>query len=94
MDMGKLSFENVDITKIIGDLELETKFNFNDRKQRKKGKQTTISDFVNPTLLIDWTCQNKFVVKIQDLSKVRIIKPKKGTSYSDLLDGPRLALKS
>ncbi len=47
MDMEKLSFENVDIVKVNRDLELETRFNFNDGKQSKKGKQTTISDFVN-----------------------------------------------
>ena len=47
MDMERLSFENVDIPKINRDLELETKFNFNDREQRKKGKQRTMSDFVN-----------------------------------------------
>ena len=45
--MGKLSFVNVDVAKINQDLELETRFNFNDKKQSKKGKQTTISDFVN-----------------------------------------------
>jgi len=46
MDMGKLSFENVDITKINRELELETRFNFSYRKQRNNGKQT-ISDFIN-----------------------------------------------
>ena len=45
MDMEKLSIENVDITKINRDLELETKFNFSDL--RNKEKQTSISDFVN-----------------------------------------------
>jgi uncharacterized protein YecE (DUF72 family) len=47
MDMEKLSFENVDIAKINRNMELETKFNFSDTKQSKKGKQTSISDFVN-----------------------------------------------
>jgi uncharacterized protein YecE (DUF72 family) len=47
MDMGKLSFDDVDIPKINSQLELETRFNFNDGKQSKKGKQTSISDFVN-----------------------------------------------
>jgi uncharacterized protein YecE (DUF72 family) len=47
MDMKKLSFENVDIAKINRNMELETKFNFSDTKQSKKGKQTSISDFVN-----------------------------------------------
>lgn len=47
MGMGKLSFENVDIAKVNRDLELETRFTFNDTNQSKKGKQTTISDFVN-----------------------------------------------
>jgi len=47
LDMGKLSFENVDVAKINQDLEIETRFNFNDKKQGKNGKQTTISDFVN-----------------------------------------------
>jgi hypothetical protein len=47
MDMEKLSFENVDITKINRDLELETKFNFSDLNLRNKDKQTSISDFVN-----------------------------------------------
>ena len=47
MDMEKILFENVDIPKINQDLELETKFNFGATKQSKKGKQTSISDFVN-----------------------------------------------
>jgi len=46
MDMEKLSFETVDITKINRQLELETRFNFSVRKQINKGKQTTLSDFV------------------------------------------------
>jgi uncharacterized protein YecE (DUF72 family) len=46
MDLGKLSFENVDIDKINQDLELETRFNNTDRKG-PRGKQTTLSDFVN-----------------------------------------------
>jgi uncharacterized protein YecE (DUF72 family) len=47
MDMEKLSFENVDIAKINRDLQLETRFDFSNRKQSHKGKQTSISDFVN-----------------------------------------------
>ncbi len=47
MDMENLSFQNVDIAKINRDLKLETRFNFSDTKQSKKGKQTSISDFVN-----------------------------------------------
>ena len=46
MDMEKLSFENVDIAKINRNLELETRFDFTNRKQNK-GKQTSLSDFVN-----------------------------------------------
>ena len=47
MDMEKLSFENVDITKINRDLELETKFNSSDLNLSNKDKQASISDFVN-----------------------------------------------
>jgi uncharacterized protein YecE (DUF72 family) len=47
MDMEKLSFENVDVAKINRDMQMETSSNFNNRKQSKKGKQTSISDFVN-----------------------------------------------
>ena len=47
MDMEKLSFENVDVAKIDRDIRMETTSNFNNRKQSKKGKQTSISDFVN-----------------------------------------------
>ncbi|MDW0147394.1 MAG: DUF72 domain-containing protein [Nitrososphaeraceae archaeon] len=47
MDMEKLSFENVDITKINRDLELETKFNSSDPNLSNKDKQASISDFVN-----------------------------------------------
>lgn len=47
MNMEKLSFENVDITKINRDLELETKFNFSGLNLRNNDKQTSISDFVN-----------------------------------------------
>jgi len=47
MDMEKLYFENVDIAKINREMELETRFTFSDTKQIKKGKQTSISDFVN-----------------------------------------------
>lgn len=46
MDMEKLSFENVDVAKINRDIRMETTSNFNNRKQSKKGKQTSISDFV------------------------------------------------
>jgi len=47
MDMEKLSFENVDIVKISRELELESRINLGERKQIKRGKQTSISDFVN-----------------------------------------------
>ena len=47
MDMEKLSFENVDIPKINRDLQLETRIKFADGRLGKKGKQTSISDFVN-----------------------------------------------
>jgi uncharacterized protein YecE (DUF72 family) len=47
MDLEKLSFENVDVAKINRDLQLETSFNFDNRKQRGNGKQTSISDFVS-----------------------------------------------
>lgn len=47
MDMEKLSFENVDVAKINRDIRMETTSNFNNRKQSKKGIQTSISDFVN-----------------------------------------------
>ena len=47
MDMEKLSFQNVDVAKISQDMKSESSFTFNDTKQAKKGKQTSISDFVN-----------------------------------------------
>jgi len=47
MDMEKLYFENVDFAKINREMELETRLTFSDTKQIKKGKQTSISDFVN-----------------------------------------------
>src|SRR5512145_1180917 len=47
MDMEKLSFENVDVSKINRDLQLETRINFADGILGKKEKQTSISDFVN-----------------------------------------------
>jgi len=47
MDMQKLSFNNVDIAKINRQLELESRFNVSDKKQSNKGKQTTLSGFVN-----------------------------------------------
>lgn len=46
MDMEKLSFENVDVAKINRDMQMETTSNLNNRKQSKKGKQTSLSDFV------------------------------------------------
>jgi hypothetical protein len=47
MDLESLSFEIVDIPKINRDLELESRYNICDSKYNKKGKQTSISDFVN-----------------------------------------------
>jgi uncharacterized protein YecE (DUF72 family) len=47
MDMEKLSFENVDLAKINRDMEQKSRFNFSTTRQNKKGKQTSISDFVN-----------------------------------------------
>jgi hypothetical protein len=47
MDMQKLSFDNVDIAKVNRQLELESRFNVSDRNQSNKGKQTTLSSFVN-----------------------------------------------
>ncbi len=47
MDLESLSFGNVDTDKINRDMESETRFTFNDTKQPKKGKQASISDFVN-----------------------------------------------
>lgn len=47
MDMEKLSFQNVDVAKINQDMKSESRFTFNDTNQAKKGKQTSISDFVN-----------------------------------------------
>lgn len=44
MDMEKLSFENIFIPKINRQFGLG--FNFGDRKQSNKAKQTTLSDFV------------------------------------------------
>jgi uncharacterized protein YecE (DUF72 family) len=43
MDMEKISFENVDISKINHRLELENRFNW---KQKEKVKQTSLSDFI------------------------------------------------
>lgn len=37
----------LDIAKINRQLELESRFNVSDRKQSNKGKQTTLSGFVN-----------------------------------------------
>ena len=47
MYLQKLSFDNVNIAKINRQLELESRFNVSDRKQSNKGKQTTLSGFVN-----------------------------------------------
>jgi len=47
MDMSKLSFENVDFAKINRELALESRINLRERTQDNKGKQTSISDFVN-----------------------------------------------
>ena len=47
MDMEKLSFQNVDVAKINQDMRSESRFTFNNTKQAKKDKQTSISDFVN-----------------------------------------------
>lgn len=44
MHMEKLSLENVDITKISRDVELETRLNLTSGRH-SKGKQTTMSDF-------------------------------------------------
>ena len=43
MDMEKLSFDNVDVTKINRHLELENRFNW---KVKEKAKQTSLSDFL------------------------------------------------
>jgi uncharacterized protein YecE (DUF72 family) len=43
MDMEKLSFDNVDVTKINRHLELENRFNW---KPKEKAKQTSLSDFL------------------------------------------------
>jgi hypothetical protein len=40
-------FENVDIAKINRQIQLETRFTLSGRKRSGKGKQTTLSDFVN-----------------------------------------------
>jgi uncharacterized protein YecE (DUF72 family) len=47
IDMEKLSFESVDIAKINRQLDNENRFMFYDGKQSKKGKQTSMSDFIN-----------------------------------------------
>lgn len=44
MEMEHLSFENVDISKINRDLELETRFH-SSRLKHSKDKQMTMSDF-------------------------------------------------
>ena len=46
MGMENLSFSNVDIPKINRDLESEPRYNLSKSKYYKKGKQTSISDFV------------------------------------------------
>ena len=47
MDMEKLSFENVDFTKINRELELHSRLDLGEREQIKNSKQTTISAFLN-----------------------------------------------
>jgi hypothetical protein len=44
--MEKLSFENADIAKINRQLALETRFTPERQKQRDRGKQTSMSEFV------------------------------------------------
>ena len=46
MDLETLSFENIDVGKITRDLQLEARINLSEPKPSKKGRQTTISDFV------------------------------------------------
>ena len=46
MDLETLSFDNVDIGKISREIQLETRINLSERKPRSKGRQTTMSDFV------------------------------------------------
>ena len=46
MDLETLSFENVDVGKITRELQLETRINLSERKSSSKGRQTTMSDFV------------------------------------------------
>jgi uncharacterized protein YecE (DUF72 family) len=46
LDMEKLSFENVDIAEINRQLALETRFTPERQKQRDRGKQTSMSEFV------------------------------------------------
>jgi uncharacterized protein YecE (DUF72 family) len=47
MDLEKISFENIHIDEINRQLEVESRFDFGSRKHSSKGKQTTMSDFVN-----------------------------------------------
>ena len=47
MDMQKLSFDSVNIAKINRQLELESRINVSDKKQSNKGKQITLSGFIN-----------------------------------------------
>ena len=46
MDMEKISYENVDIQKLNHQMELENRFNYTTSKLTRKGKQTSISDFI------------------------------------------------
>lgn len=46
MDLETLSFENIDVGKITRDLQLEARINLSEPKPSKKGRQTTMSDFV------------------------------------------------
>lgn len=46
MDLETLSFENIDVGKITRDLQLEARINLSEPKPSKKGRQTTMSDFI------------------------------------------------
>ena len=46
MDLETLSFENVDVGKITRELQLEARINLSEGKSGRKGRQTTMSDFV------------------------------------------------
>lgn len=47
MDLETLSFENVDVGKITQELQQETRINLIERKPGRKGRQMTMSDFVD-----------------------------------------------